>query len=257
MKDRLAELLNEHDLLKGIICRDPTLTDIELMALAGAHVIWMDLEHAPFTHARAIDLARTITHLGMVPMARIIELQRTHVQSLLDGGFHIILLPGITDDSQARELVRLGKYPPDGQRGVSTSAAGLDFDLGKGDAQRRKLRDANLSTRLAVQFESDSAYEHLDAVCAVDGIDVVTVGPADWAVSLGLFGDDARQLHGKTDHILATAVQAGKIAAMGIGTPEQAAHYADLGVRILFAGVDVNIKRRAFTDTLNTIRVRS
>jgi len=253
VKDRLAELLKEHDLLKGIICRDPTLTDIELLALAGAHVIWIDLEHAPFTHAHAIDLARTIIHLGMVPMARIIDLERSHVQALLDGGFHIILLPGIADDAQARELVRLGKYPPDGQRGVSTSAAGLDFDLGKGDIRRRKLRDANAFTRLAVQFESDSAFDHLDAICAVDGIDLVTVGPADWAISLGLFADEARQLDPKTDRILTTAVKAGRIAAMGVGSPQQAKHYANIGVRILFAGVDLNIKRRAFSDTLNMI----
>lgn len=257
MKDRLAELLNEHDLLKGVICRDATLTDIELLALAGAHVIWLDLEHAPFTHARAIELARSIIHLGMVPLARIVDLERSHVQVLLDGGFHIILLPGITDDAQARELVRLGKYPPDGQRGVSSSAAGLEFDLGKGDVRRRKLRHANSSTRLAVQFESDQAYQHLDAICAVDGIDLVTVGPADWAISLGLFADEARQLDPKTDRILTAAVKAGKIAAMGVGSPQQAQHYADIGVQILFAGVDVNLKRRAFSDALNIIGVRS
>ena len=43
LSSRLGELLAEHEALYGVICRDATLTDIELMAQAGYHVVWLDV----------------------------------------------------------------------------------------------------------------------------------------------------------------------------------------------------------------------
>ena len=252
MNDRLTELLDQNDILCGIICRDPSPTDIELIALAGYHVVWIDLEHAPLATTRAVELCRTVVHLGMVPMVRIIELTRTHVQALLDGGYQVILLPNVRDAEQAMGFVRLGKFPPRGNRGVSTSAAGLDFSLG--DDPRRKLEEANAATHLMVQFEGDRGFANLAEICSVEDIDMVTVGPGDWAISLGLFGKEAARLVHKVDKVLSFASKAGKITAMGVSSAEGAARYAKLGVRILFAGVDVNLRRRAFAEAISMFR---
>lgn len=189
----------------------------------------------------------------MVPLARVIEPTRTHVQALLDGGFQILLRPNIQNSDEALEFVRLGKYPPRGERGVSTSAAGLDFDLGS-DPQR-KLEEANEVTHLMVQFESDAGFANLEDICAVDGIDMVTVGPLDWATACGLFGEKTAKLAPKIDKILCTAAEAGKISATAVGNVKQVAHYIKLGVRILFVGVDVTIKRRAFADAISIVKV--
>ena len=77
MQDRLGELLSENDVLYGLTCRDATVTDIELMAQVGYHIVWIDLEHGPQSAAEAIALGRTAAHLGMVPLVRILELSRT------------------------------------------------------------------------------------------------------------------------------------------------------------------------------------
>ena len=130
MKDRLGELLESTDVLYTIVCRDATLTDVELLAQAGYHIVWLDLEHSAMSTTEALRLGRAITHLGMVPLARILELSRTHVQRLLDGGFQVVALPDIRSVEQARELVRLGKYPPLGERGASSNTAGIGFTLG-------------------------------------------------------------------------------------------------------------------------------
>ena len=253
MKDRLAELLMRYERLYGVICRDATLTDIELYAAAGYHIIWIDLEHSPQSAARALRLCRTIAHLGMVPLVRIIELSRTHVQRLLDGGAQIITLPDVRSGAEATELVRLGKFPPMGHRGVSTSCAGTDFTLGPDP--RRALREANDATHLMVMFESDSGHERLDEILGVDGVDLVTIGPMDWSVSLGLYGDQAKaHLAPKIDRILTTAAETGKVAAMGVSSAEQARQYRDLGVRIFFVGVDVAIKRDVMAQTVGAYR---
>ena len=93
LNDRLGELLDENQVLYGMICRDATRTDIELLAQAGYHIAWIDLEHSHQSSGQALELCRTASHLGMVPLVRMIELSRTHVQRLLDGGADIVALP--------------------------------------------------------------------------------------------------------------------------------------------------------------------
>ena len=190
MSDRLGELLSENDVLYGLICRDATLTDVELMAQEGYHIVWLDLEHGPQSVEEAIRLSRTISHLGMVPLVRIVDLSRTHVQRLLDGGVRVLTLPDVRNGAEAVEFARLGKYPPVGERGVSSTSGGTDFAL-KPDVQQA-LRDANDSTHLMVMLEGDEGLSNLVDILAVQAVDMVTVGPMDWAVGLGVFGAEAQ-----------------------------------------------------------------
>jgi 2-keto-3-deoxy-L-rhamnonate aldolase RhmA len=253
MNDRLGELLNENKALFGVICRDVTHTDLELMAQTGYHVVFIDLEHGPQSMTEAIGLARTAKHLGMVPLVRIVELSRTHVQTALDGGFQVVTLPDVKDSAEAARFVELGKYPPLGRRGVSTTSAGTNFSLG--DDPKQTLRDANDATHLMVMFESDEAYEDREAILAVDGIDMAIVGLTDWSTSLGLGVEEAASRLGpKVDRILQDVSAAGKTASMIGATPEEARRYADLGVRVLFVGVDVSMRRGMLVDRLGPIR---
>jgi 2-keto-3-deoxy-L-rhamnonate aldolase RhmA len=249
LKNRLGELLDEHEALFGVICRDATLTDIELMAQAGFNIVWFDMEHGPQSMADTLRLGRTVVHLGMVPLVRMPELSRTQVQRLLDGGIHVLALPDVRTAEEAARFVQLGKYPPVGRRGVSSSSAGTAFTMGADPQQR--LREANDATHLMLMIESDEAYDSLDEILAVEGIDMVTVGPMDWSVSLGLFGDEAstRQTP-KIERVFTAAIAAGKIASAGAFSIEQAAHFHALGVRIFFVGVDIVIKRQSLTNTL-------
>ncbi len=249
--DHLGELLAKNDLLYGVICRDVTLTDIELMAQEGYHIVWIDLEHSPQSSEEAIQLSRTITHLGMVPLVRIRELSRTNVQPLLDGGAQVIVLPDVRSAKQATELVQLGKYPPSGQRGFSSTNAGIGFQL-VGD-QEEVLRRVNDTTHLMVLFESDEGFENLDSILEVDGIDMVGVGPNDWSVGLGIFGDDAKaNLTPKIERVLTRAASAGKTVVMGAGDSQQAEYYRELGVRVFFVGVDVAMRRRILAQSLRS-----
>lgn len=249
MRDRLNELLNEKECLFGVLCRDPTLMDIELMAHAGYNIVWLDLEHTPKPVDEVIRLGRAISHLGMVSVVRIPELSRTHVQLLLDGGIEVIVLPDLRNADQARQFVQLGKYPPIGRRGFSSTTARAGFATG--DDQEGLLRTANAATRLLVMFESDQAYEELDEILSVDGVDMVTFGGNDWAVGIDLFGAQAKEyLTPKVERIFDAASKAGKMITVSVSSPDELNYYFKLGARIFFLGVDVTIKRKAITETL-------
>jgi 2-keto-3-deoxy-L-rhamnonate aldolase RhmA len=238
-----------------MICRDASRTDLELLAQAGYHMVWLDLEHSHQSTGIAIELCRTASHLGMVPLVRAIELSRTHVQRLLDNGAEILAIPDTRNVDELKELVRLGKYPPEGERGVASSVAGVGYHLGQDP--RQTLSRANRATHLMAMIESDEAYDQLDEMLAVDGVDLLAVGPADWGVSLGLFGAEAEaHLAPRIEHILDAATAAGKITGWGIGDPDLAVRYRDRGLRLIFHGPDVGLKRQLYQDTLARFRDR-
>ena len=245
LNNRLGELLDQNEFLFGVICRDVTLTDVEVMAQEGYNIVWFDLEHGPQATEDVIRMGRTVAHLGMVPLARVPELSRTHVQRLLDGGMQIITVPDVRSADEAAELVRLGKFPPRGERGVSTTSGGTNFTLG--DDPQKTLREANDATHLMVMVETDEGYEALDDILAVDGVDIVTAGTMDWSVSLGLYGAEGqRELAPKAERVLTAARDAGKLTSSSVSSGEQATRFAELGVRIFFTGVDITLKRGAF-----------
>ncbi len=198
-------------------------------------------------------MGRLITHLGMVPLVRIPELLRTHVQVCLDGGIPVLVLPDVRSAAAAESFAAMGKYPPLGRRGASSTGAGTGFSLGSD--VRRTLEQANAATHMMAMIESDEGLDALDGILSIEGIDMMCVGPNDWSFELGLFGDDAKAaLAPKVDRVVEASVAAGKTVALGVSSPQQARHFQTLGARMFFVGTDVSIKRDALVKKLEPFR---
>ena len=249
MTDRLKQLLQENDRLYGLVCRDTTPVDVELMAQLGYHFVWIDLEHATMSPTEVIRLGRAIDHLGMVPLVRIPELSRSHVQLLLDDGIQILTLPDVRSAEQVKEFVALGKYPPLGRRGVSSTTVRTGYSLEGGT--RETLAEMNEATHLMAMIESDLGYGALDDILEVVGCDMITFGYQDWCADLGLFGEAAKAHIGpKAERRVTASAEAGKIVTTVVSGPAEAAHYVSLGARMLLLGVDISLKRSALADRI-------
>ena len=87
---------------------------------------------------------------------------------------------------------------------------------------------------LVVQIETRAALEGLADFLAVDGIDVLFVGPVDLAKSLGFAGDFRRpEVQAAIDEAIGQIVGAGRVAGMLVG-PDDAGAYVAKGVRFLY-----------------------
>lgn len=253
IQDRLSCLLEQHDTLFGMICRDASSTDVELMAQEGYHIIWLDYEHGSQSLAEMLRLGRTIAHLNMVPMLRISELSRNQVQTAVDAGIQIVTLPNVSGAQEVKDLVRFGKYPPLGNRGVSTTNAGAGYTLGADT--RRTLEAINEATHLMAMIEGEAGYEHIHEILDVQDCDMITVGPLDWATSLGLYGHQARrELAPKIERLVSLAVECGKtVALVVLDDAQQIRRYREMGVRIFFIGEDIVLKRAMFSSALQKV----
>jgi len=75
---------------------------------------------------------------------------------------------------------------PAGVRGVAGTTRAARFGRIKGYASQ-----AGAETCLLVQVETREALDELEAICAIDGVDGVFIGPADLHASFGYLGESA------------------------------------------------------------------
>lgn len=207
----------------------------EMVARAGFDWVLIDLEHGAGSEA---DLLANLHAMGATRAAALVRPrsgERLRIGRALDLGAHGIMVPRIDLPEQAREAVSWMRYPPDGSRGLalSTRGAGLG-ELGHIDVQAINQRIFGI-----IQIESPSAVEHAAEIAAIDGVDVLFVGPTDLSHSLGIPGrfDDAIYLEALR-HVATTAEAAGKAAGILLRDATALPRHRELGFRFIGLGSD-------------------
>jgi len=114
-------------------------------------------------------------------MVRLPEIRRGPILRSLDAGAAGILVPQVETPGEARRAVEFCRFPPGGRRGA---ALGRYARYGLDDVEDA-FRRADERTVLAVQCESEASRENVEELAAVDGVDVVFLGPFDYSVSVG------------------------------------------------------------------------
>ena len=105
------------------------------------------------------------------------------------------------------------------------------------------------------QIESKRGYENLDDIVKVKGVGAIFLGPIDLAVDMGhgvdIFHPEvAEAMDDMIKRIKALGKPVGTIAV----TPEQAKHFAELGVSFLALGTDTAFLAQGADSTLDTFK---
>src|SRR5947199_2588024 len=176
-----------------------------------------------------------IASCGVSPLVRIPANESWMVKRALDSGAHGIVVPLLYTADDARTLVQSAKFPPVGRRGY-----GSPFSMGsfatEGDLSGLEyLQNANESLLTIVQIETKEAFQNLDEIAKVEGIDVLFIGPWDLGNSLGypVTGDFAPELKTAIAKILDVAKANGKKAGIYTTGGEMARMYADQGFHMV------------------------
>ena len=108
------------------------------------------------------------------------------IKRVLDIGAQSLLIPYVCTPDEARHAVSCTRYPPAGMRGVAGTTRATRFGRVKDYAKR-----AHEEICVLVQVETKPALDQLEAICAVEGVDGVFIGPADLHASMGHPGETA------------------------------------------------------------------
>ncbi|AXL50676.1 2-keto-3-deoxy-L-rhamnonate aldolase [Paraburkholderia caffeinilytica] len=208
----------------------------EVSATAGFEWLLIDAEHAPNDVRSILAQLQAVAPYSAEAVVRPVNDDPALLKRLLDIGARNLLIPMIDTADQARACVAAVRYPPHGIRGVGSAV---------GRASRWSLRTdyldiADSEICLLVQAETVAALDNLEAICAVDGVDGVFIGPADLAASMGHRGKPGHpEVQNAIEAAMRTIVASGKAAGTLTSDPVLARRYLELGCTFVATGVDI------------------
>ena len=211
----------------------------ELAAVCGLDWVLLDLEHGCGSDADVPDQLRALRGGPTRGIVRVPCDRPDLVARVLDQGADGVMVPHVDRAEQAGRLVRAASYPPRGQRGVSRTVRAHDYGL-------RPL-DGRPAPMLIAQIETLDAVDEAAAIAAVDGIDVLFVGPADLQHDLAVRKPAAGAgFEDCLDRVVAAAHAAGKAAGILVREPGDLPRRAEQGFSFVAVESDVAILRNAF-----------
>jgi 4-hydroxy-2-oxoheptanedioate aldolase len=236
---RLRRVLDEGRAVFGTFCCLPTYQTVDAIASSGFDFLVFDVEHSPsnpsLVHAQ-------IAVLGRVDTAAVVRLPAHDgalVKQYLDLGVDALMVPNVETAEQAREIVRLMRFPPAGVRGIGGSVRASDYFRDGGYYTR-----ANDEVCLMAQIETPRGLDNLEAICAVDGVDVVFFGPNDFAANSGLIGQPGHaDIVEKMVQGMARAKAAGSVSGI-LCSEAQVETYKRVGAQVVAVGSEVGIMVR-------------
>ncbi|MFT6556909.1 HpcH/HpaI aldolase family protein [Sneathiella sp.] len=202
----------------------------EIIGGAGFDAIMIDHEHGSGNLPQAIDQHRAIRCAGDTSvLMRIPSNDPVAVKRALDAGMEGIMFPAVNTAEQARAAVAACRYPPNGTRGVGLGAARA---AAYGRDKERYLEEFEDKLLIICQIESKEAVGNIEEIAAVDGVDMLFIGPYDLSGSIGKPGwfDDPQviaQFEDARDRIKASGKWLGCISSGAERTNEMFAEGFD------------------------------
>ncbi len=213
---------------------------VEVVAGAGFDWLLLDSEHSPVDIENLLTQLQAAAPYASHPIVRIPWNDMVNTKRVLDIGAQSLLIPYVQTADEARSAVASTRYPPAGVRGVAGTTRATRFGRVKEYARR-----AHEEICVLVQVETQSALGSIEAICAVDGVDGVFIGPADLHASMGHAGETANaKVKPLIDDAIRRIRKAGK--APGILTPNEAdaRHWLECGALFVAVGSDAGILAR-------------
>jgi 4-hydroxy-2-oxoheptanedioate aldolase len=239
-------------LLAGTFLNLCSPSAIEIAADLGFDWLLIDLEHGNGTLADLRSLLLACRGSTAAPIVRIRSVNADDVKFVMDSGAAGIMFPFVNSAAEARQAVQAMKYPPVGVRGTAAVIRATQY----GSQWENYFRSANAASLVVVQIETAEAVADCEAIAAVDGVDVLFVGPMDLSVSLGCPGDFSQpHFLAALEKVVNACRQQGKTAGI-LSRPQLVAEHQQMGFRFFALGSDATAVQTGLKQTLESIRTR-
>ncbi|KAH0586727.1 hypothetical protein H2248_007941 [Termitomyces sp. 'cryptogamus'] len=174
------------------------------------------------------------------------------IKYALDAGARGVLVPMVSTAEKAREIVADSRFPPFGRRGFGSPHTPGIWGVGVSEY----LETANNDISVMVQIENQDGVKNVKEIAAVDGIDVLFVGPYDLSISLGYplpNPDPHPAVESVVQRVLAAAHDAGKKCAIYCTTRAQSIKRAAEGFDMISVTSDVGALTQGIAESLTTV----
>ncbi len=201
--------------------------------------VWFDHEHVGFSMENLEVATLAVRSEGLENFVRIAPTEYALVTRCLEAGAGGMMAAQIHNVDQAEEFVKWTKFAPRGYRGLNTGGFDARFAT---IPPAEFCRQSNENTFVAIQIETLGSVEECEAIAAIDGVDLLFVGPSDLSQALGVTGDffNPKCLEA-IDRVSAACKNNGKTWGAVSATPEHADMLVEKGCLMLSPCSDVKI----------------
>jgi 2-keto-3-deoxy-L-rhamnonate aldolase RhmA len=230
----------------------------EIVGAAGADATFIDLEHTTMTLETAEALIIASEAAGVTPIARPAGIDAHTSSKLLDAGAMGLIFANIRTGAQAAEAIAGTLYPPAGTRGWGGSHT--RYAMWEGGAAATQLRESDPAKRgvYSPQYvekatndilrvfivESVEGVENIDDILAVEHLDAVLFGWADYAADVGF---DVEACQAAADLVYRKCRERGVGISVSIGQAGETGWYPG---SFYIAGIDCLLMSAALTNSV-------
>lgn len=222
--------------------RNPAIAQIAFHA--GLDFIMFDMEHGPYSIETISDIAKVARSIGLGIFVRVPELSKGYISRLMDAGVEGIMVPMISTPEEAQQLVKWSRYAPVGKRGFGSVGGLTNFSRIDSDAFTFMKKQNELTLAIA-QIETAEAIKNIDNIAAVEGIDILLIGPNDLAISLGVPGDIMNEVNQRAIGKVADAAEKYHKFFAIHGNDVLLSRW-DSRLQIIMSDLDINILQKGF-----------
>jgi len=226
---------------------------LTLLQAAGLDFVRVDMEHSAFSMETVADMATLARALDFPMVVRPPEGNREWVTRLLDAGVWNLHIPQVDTPEQAAAVAACSRYAPLGERGMYGFGPHTQYrTLPPGE----HMATANARVHVTAMLETKKAFERVDEIASVPGIDALTIGPTDLAQDLGVLGTPAQKdaLRDYRVRLAEAARKHGKAVSMAIDSVEGVREMIALGATIVNYSSDTAVLRSGFASAIEEIR---
>ena len=226
----------------AVMSRSPII--VEMLGYSGFDWLFIDTEHVPIYSDMTLEnLIRAAEASDVVPIVRVKENREQYIRNALEAGAMGVVIPHVATREDAERAVAYANFPPKGIRGSDPTVRSAKYRTGdfSWDAF---IKYSNEEAMVIPLLEDKGFLENLDDILDVEGINAVSFGPTDYALSLGLnllYDFDHPRIAEAFEAVIDGANKRNLpvLAAVNPCTVEQSAKLADMGVRFQLFGTDI------------------
>ena len=251
--NRIRELRAEGKIPIGhMISEFGTRGVAKITEAAGVDFVIIDMEHSANGIEAVGDLVAWFRATRVTPMVRIPDTEYHFIARALDAGALGIMVPRVDTPEQAQRAVEAARYPPEGRRGLAIGMAVTDYVY---TSPAEYMPEANRNNLVMCQIETQTGLDNVDAIAALDGVDVLFLGQQDLSHSLGIVAEyEHPRFIEALREITAAAKRHGKAAAAQPMNARQAREWIDLGFNVISWGADLAVYELALKAAVEDLR---
>jgi 4-hydroxy-2-oxoheptanedioate aldolase len=246
----LRRRLADGDTTLGTFVGMASATATEVCAAAGADWVLIDLEHGAGSEDVIRDSVLAAGSYGVPTVVRVESGARIRIGRVLDQGAAGVMVPRVEKPDDLVDVLSHLRYPPHGDRGVATYNRSCRWGL-----DRSPLTDPTQNTLGVIQIETLAALDAVDEIAALDGVDVLFIGPLDLSFALGVpLEFDSPEFVAATGRVLDAAAAHGKTAGILAANAALAARFVERGFRFVAIGSDSTMLAAALSEAFAAAR---